>query len=103
MAGDVDPVTEEPLIGQTTELEKFQSFVRAHLENASGSQRAADHASPTRSSGALTCSNCSGPPTSAHIRLRRWLAYSSAACLVPRTFSDILSMSFCAWLSPAMS
>lgn len=36
LAGAVDPVTEDILIGQTGELEKFQWFVRAHLENASG-------------------------------------------------------------------
>ena len=36
VAGDVDPVTEDILIGQTAELEKFQWFVRAHLENAGG-------------------------------------------------------------------
>ena len=35
-AGDVDPVTEDMLIGQSTQLEKFQWFVRAHLEGASG-------------------------------------------------------------------
>lgn len=34
--GDVDPVSEDLLIGQTAELEKFQWFVRAHLENGSG-------------------------------------------------------------------
>lgn len=36
IAGEVDPVTEDILIGQTAELEKFQWFVRAHLENTSG-------------------------------------------------------------------
>ena len=35
-AGDLDPVTEDLLIGQTAELEQFQWFVRAHLENAGG-------------------------------------------------------------------
>jgi starvation-inducible DNA-binding protein len=34
--GELDPVTEDLLIGQTAELEKFQWFVRAHLENAAG-------------------------------------------------------------------
>lgn len=34
--GEIDPVTEDMLIGQTAELEKFQWFVRAHLENAAG-------------------------------------------------------------------
>ncbi|EME65717.1 MULTISPECIES: DNA starvation/stationary phase protection protein Dps [Rhodococcus] len=34
--GEIDPITEDLLIGQTRDLEKFQWFVRAHLENASG-------------------------------------------------------------------
>jgi starvation-inducible DNA-binding protein len=34
--GDLDPVTEDMLIAHTTELEKFQWFVRAHLENSGG-------------------------------------------------------------------
>lgn len=33
---DLDPVTQDMLIGQAAELEKFQWFVRAHLENAGG-------------------------------------------------------------------
>ncbi|MCP3425471.1 DNA starvation/stationary phase protection protein [Rothia sp. AR01] len=33
---DIDPVTEDILIGQTAELEKFQWFIRAHLENNEG-------------------------------------------------------------------
>mgnify|MGYP001551456005 FL=1 len=33
---DLDPVTQDLLIGQAAELEKFQWFVRAHLENAGG-------------------------------------------------------------------
>ena len=32
----LDLVTQDLLIGQTGELEKFQWFVRAHLENAGG-------------------------------------------------------------------
>ncbi|MBV6756804.1 Dps family protein [Rhodococcus opacus] len=35
--GNLDPITEDLLIGQTGELEKFQWFVRAHLENSGGS------------------------------------------------------------------
>ncbi|MFC9363741.1 Dps family protein [Rhodococcus sp. NPDC057014] len=35
--GELDPITEDLLIGQTGELEKFQWFVRAHLENSGGS------------------------------------------------------------------
>ncbi|WP_040511722.1 Dps family protein [Gordonia soli] len=34
--GELDPITEDILIGQTAELEKFQWFVRAHLENSTG-------------------------------------------------------------------
>lgn len=33
---DPDPITNDMLIGQSAELEKFQWFVRAHLENAGG-------------------------------------------------------------------
>lgn len=33
---EADPVTQDILIGHSTELEKFQWFVRAHLENAGG-------------------------------------------------------------------
>ena len=32
LAGELDPITEDMLIGQAGELEKFQWFVRAHLE-----------------------------------------------------------------------
>lgn len=35
-AGDLDPVTEDMLIGQVDKLELFHWFVRAHLENAGG-------------------------------------------------------------------
>ncbi len=51
--GKIDPITEDVLIGQTAELEKFQWFVRAHLESytgelkhsgASGEKEAADAA-----------------------------------------------------------
>ena len=33
---DPDPVTQDMLIGQSAQLEQFQWFVRAHLENAGG-------------------------------------------------------------------
>ena len=36
LSGRVDPITEDILIGQSKELEKFQWFVRAHLEDAAG-------------------------------------------------------------------
>ena len=35
-SADLDPITEDLLIGQIRELELFHWFVRAHLENASG-------------------------------------------------------------------
>ncbi|MBW8173871.1 DNA starvation/stationary phase protection protein [Ornithinimicrobium sp. Arc0846-15] len=41
-AGDIDPVTEDMLIGHTAELEKFQWFVRAHLENVTGQLSSAE-------------------------------------------------------------
>ncbi|WP_430592965.1 Dps family protein [Humidisolicoccus flavus] len=34
--GDVDPISEDLLIAQTRELEQFQWFLRAHLEDAAG-------------------------------------------------------------------
>lgn len=34
--GDLDPVTEDMLIGQLALLESFQWFIRAHLENGDG-------------------------------------------------------------------
>ncbi|MFZ4249792.1 DNA starvation/stationary phase protection protein [Streptomyces griseoincarnatus] len=36
VAGDIDTATEDLLIGQLRDLEKFQWFVRAHLESADG-------------------------------------------------------------------
>ena len=35
-AGEIDPVTEDLLVDQAGELEQFQWFVRAHLENSGG-------------------------------------------------------------------
>ncbi|MDI9913744.1 DNA starvation/stationary phase protection protein [Rhodococcus sp. IEGM 1379] len=35
--GTIDPITEDLLISQSAQLEKFQWFVRAHLENSGGS------------------------------------------------------------------
>lgn len=34
--GDLDPITEDMLIGQSAGLELFHWFIRAHLENAGG-------------------------------------------------------------------
>ena len=36
ISGDIDPVSEDMLIGQTNQLELFHWFVRAHLEDKSG-------------------------------------------------------------------
>jgi starvation-inducible DNA-binding protein len=36
---ELDPVTQDMLIGQSTQLEQFQWFVRAHLENSEGALR----------------------------------------------------------------
>ncbi|HEX4901576.1 MAG TPA: DNA starvation/stationary phase protection protein [Acidimicrobiales bacterium] len=40
-AADVDPVTEDMLIGQTAELELMQWFIHSFLENAGGEARVA--------------------------------------------------------------
>lgn len=40
--GKRDPVSEDLLIGQTGELEQFQWFIRAHLEQPDGSLRTAN-------------------------------------------------------------
>ncbi|MEU5098005.1 DNA starvation/stationary phase protection protein [Streptomyces sp. NPDC020996] len=37
VVGEIDPATEDLLIEQVRDLEQFQWFVRAHLENAGGS------------------------------------------------------------------
>jgi starvation-inducible DNA-binding protein len=39
---DIDPVTEDMLIAQTAELEKYHWFVRAHLEDMGGELATAD-------------------------------------------------------------
>jgi starvation-inducible DNA-binding protein len=36
LAGEIDPITEDMLIGQVKDLELFHWFIRAHLENAGG-------------------------------------------------------------------
>ncbi len=36
LAGDVDPITEDMLIGQTGEMEQYQWFIRAHLQDDDG-------------------------------------------------------------------
>jgi starvation-inducible DNA-binding protein len=46
---ELDPVTQDVLIGHTAELEKFQWFVRAHLESSGGKLT---HAGKTTEKGA---------------------------------------------------
>jgi starvation-inducible DNA-binding protein len=46
---DLDPVTQDILIGHAAALEKFQWFVRAHLESAGG---ALTHAGKSTEKGA---------------------------------------------------
>ena len=36
VAGEIDPVTEDMLIGQTAQLEQFHWFIRAHIETSDG-------------------------------------------------------------------
>ncbi|WP_104092103.1 Dps family protein [Arthrobacter sp. GMC3] len=50
--GELDPVTEDMLIGQTAKLELFQWFMRAHLENDDGQLRHEE--SPGHKTGAST-------------------------------------------------
>lgn len=40
--GDIDPVSEDLLLGQSADLELFQWFIRAHLESSSGKLASAD-------------------------------------------------------------
>jgi len=39
---ELDPITQDMLIAQSADLEQFQWFVRAHLENTDGTLRSAD-------------------------------------------------------------
>lgn len=41
-SGKLDPITEDLLVGQTKELELYQWFVRAHIENTSGDLMSGD-------------------------------------------------------------
>lgn len=49
VAGKIDPISEDILIGQTGDLEQFQWFIRAHLEDPRGH---VPHASEATESGA---------------------------------------------------
>ena len=42
--GELDPVSEDIIIGHTAELEKFHWFIRAHLEQPDGSLRSVEPA-----------------------------------------------------------
>ncbi|MET7682455.1 DNA starvation/stationary phase protection protein [Streptomyces sp. NPDC005423] len=46
-AGDIDPATEDLLIGQLRDLEQFQWFVRAHLESTRGTLATSDSRTET--------------------------------------------------------
>lgn len=48
-AGEIDPATEDLLIGQLRDLEQFQWFVRAHLESARGGPASRQGGVPPRS------------------------------------------------------
>ncbi len=47
-AGDVDPVTEDMLIGQTGAMEQYQWFVRAHLQDDDGNLSTSNATSETQ-------------------------------------------------------
>ncbi len=50
--GELDPITEDLLIGQSGELEQFHWFVRAHLENSQGQLSTADAGSESAAASA---------------------------------------------------
>jgi starvation-inducible DNA-binding protein len=52
--GDLDPVTEDMLIGQSAELELFHWFVRAHLENSGGALSTGDAKSEKKAAAEAT-------------------------------------------------
>ena len=60
---DLDPVTQDILIGHTAELEKFQWFVRAHLESAGGTLT---HEGKSTEKGAAAKARRSGTVRRAH-------------------------------------
>jgi starvation-inducible DNA-binding protein len=60
---DLDPVTQDMIIGQLSELETYHWFVRAHLENAAGTlatQGAASEGQAARASSTRTARGGSG-------------------------------------------
>ncbi len=52
--GDIDPVSEDLLIGQLGQLELFQWFVRAHLESETGSLPTVDITSELKAAAAVS-------------------------------------------------
>ncbi|MEV0094566.1 DNA starvation/stationary phase protection protein Dps [Streptomyces sp. NPDC050738] len=52
--GEIDPATEDLLIGQLRDLEKFQWFIRAHLETAGGDLTTADATTEEDAAGQVT-------------------------------------------------
>ena len=61
---DLDPVTQDLLIGQTAVLEKYHWFVRSHLENWAGGMTNAGAASETDAARAVAAK--SHQPTGSH-------------------------------------
>ncbi|UZJ23951.1 DNA starvation/stationary phase protection protein [Rhodococcus antarcticus] len=52
--GELDPITEDMLIGQSAELELFHWFVRAHLENSGGALSTGDAKSEKKAAARAT-------------------------------------------------
>lgn len=52
--GELDPITEDMLIGQSAELELFHWFVRAHLENSGGTLSTGDAKSEKKAASEAT-------------------------------------------------
>ena len=53
----LDPVTQDMLIAQSAELEQFQWFVRAHLENSDGTLRSAGATTEKAAAGQVSASS----------------------------------------------
>lgn len=50
--GEIDPITEDMLIGQSAQLELFHWFIRAHLESSGGSLSTGDAVSERKAANA---------------------------------------------------
>ena len=55
--GEIDPVTEDMLIGQLEKLELFHWFIRAHLEDAGGELVTSDATSETEAADAASATD----------------------------------------------